>query len=408
MTKCVNAQLGLRIDTTGECRHCCMQYGSLSKTKNTPLIKGKTFNISVDSFKDILESDHSKEIRDALNNGEQHPACHYCWQEEAAGRDSKRIRDNRKYSNLLDKNLQGPAFLDISMGTTCNIKCRTCGPFNSSQWNAEWKDAGYFTGSDSEYKKFLISVNHGFDDDSLFWSEFANNIPNVIHLDFYGGEPFLVKKQWELMKSAVEQDIAKNITVHYNTNGTVWDESKLEILKHFKQVIIDFSIDGIGDKLYYIRYPAEWNVVLENFLKIQEIQKIYPNFHSSVCCTVSTFNIFYIDEIMEFFSSHTKNLYLNLVHGPQYQCIKNIPAAIKEKISNKLRQTVKPEWAGYHFFESTIDFMNSESCNDNLWNKFLTTTAWHDNYRNQNFKITFKEFYNLIKEEGYEVSVERQ
>ena len=264
-------------------------------------------------------------IQTDLKNGIQHPACSLCWEEESSGKDSKRIRDNKQYSHLFNSNITAPSFLDVSMGTTCNIKCRTCGPFNSSQWNDEWQAAGYFKGNTDKYKIMLQSFNHSFDDDSLFWSEFENNIGNITHIDFYGGEPFLVKKQWNLMKSAVATGIAKNITVHYNTNGTVWDDDKVDILKHFKAVNIDFSIDGIYDKLTYIRYPADWNTVFGNYLKIQEIEKKYPNFHSSVCCTVSTFNIYDIDEIMKFFSQYTKNLYLNMIFfmvlGPNCLCV---------------------------------------------------------------------------------------
>ena len=402
MTRCINAELGLRINTDGTCKHCCMQKENLKNSET-----GKEFKISSDKFIDILSSKHSLAIQTDLKNGIQHPACSLCWEEESSGKDSKRIRDNKQYSHLFDSSITAPSFLDVSMGTTCNIKCRTCGPFNSSQWNDEWQAAGYFKGTTDKYKIMLQSFNHSFDDDSLFWSEFENNIGNITHIDFYGGEPFLVKKQWDLMKSAVATGIAKNITVHYNTNGTVWDADKVDILKHFKAVNIDFSIDGIYDKLTYIRYPADWNTVFGNYLKLQEIEKKYPNFHSSVCCTVSTFNIYDIDEIMEFFSRYTKNLYLNLVHGPEHHCIKNIPESLKQKITDKLKNTVKKDWAGYYTFASTIEFMNGTACHMPKWDKFLKTTLWHDQYRQQDFKETFPKFYKLIKEENYEISMER-
>jgi len=400
MTKCVNAKFGLRINNDGSCSHCCMQRGQFSSDQ----IK---YNVSTHSFDEILNSETSKKIRINLDNGIKNPACDYCWKEEASGRESKRLRDNKKFKELLNLDAAGPRFLDISMGTVCNIKCRTCGPFNSSQWNDEWREAGYFKGTDTQYKSFILSHNHAFDDDSLFWKEFEKNLENVEHLDFYGGEPFLVKKQWEIMKLAVDKGYSKNITVHYNTNGTIWDEKKFEILNNFKKVIIDFSIDGIFDHLTYIRYPAKWDEVLENFLKVQKIQNENANFHTSICCTVSTFNIFYIDEIMKFFSDYTKNLYLNLVHGPEQHCIKNIPESIKKIITEKIKSNSKPGWPGYYFVDSTLDFMNGNEFNDKKWKQFLSTTAWHDNYRTQSFRETFPEFYQIIREHGYEISLEK-
>ena len=187
MTKCVNALYGLRINNDGSCSHCCMQKGHFKK-------QGKKFNVRTDSFQDIVNSEDSKKIRDDLKNGIKNPACQYCWKEEAAGKISKRLRDNKTYNHLLETDQDGPRLFDISMGTTCNIKCRTCGPFNSSFWNDEWKAAGYFKGSDEKYKTFILEHNHSFDDDSLFWKEFQNNLHNVDHIDFYGGEPFLVNR----------------------------------------------------------------------------------------------------------------------------------------------------------------------------------------------------------------------
>lgn len=400
MTKCVNALYGLRINNDGNCSHCCMQKGHF---KN----QGKKLNVRTDSFQDIVNSEDSKKIRDDLKNGIKNTACQYCWKEEEAGKISKRLRDNKTYNHLLEIDQDGPRLFDISMGTTCNIKCRTCGPFNSSFWNDEWKAAGYFKGSDEKYKTFILEHNHSFDDDSLFWKEFQNNLHNVDHIDFYGGEPFLVKKQWEIMEFAIDKGFAKNITVHYNTNGTLWDDKKFEVLNKFKKVYIDFSIDGINDQLTYIRYPADWNTVLQNFLKVLEISKKDDRFHCSICCTVSTLNVYYIDEIMKFFDNYTKNLYLNLVHGPTHLCIVNIPTGIKKIITEKILRSVNPSLSGYYFVNGVLEFMNNSDCDVKYWNEFLRTTAWHDDYRKQNFKETFDEFYKIVKENGYDISMEK-
>ena len=51
--------------------------------------------------------------------------------------------------------------------------------------------------------------------------------------------------------------------------------------------------------------------------------------------------------------------------------------------------------------------MNGTACHMSEWDKFLKTTLWHDQYRQQDFKETFPNFYKLIKEENYEISMEK-
>jgi len=388
---CVNLDNGLRINTDGSCKSCCMMSTRFRDSE------GKDVNVKSNSFEEIANSKTRMDIRKSFVKGIYHPACKKCWDEEASGKSSKRIRDNETYQNTVmakDKF----QLLDINMGTTCNIKCRTCGPFNSSFWNKEWFDLEFFKGTKKEYNEWLKSFNHAFDDDSKFWSEFEQNLENVKHIDFYGGEPFLVKKQWEMLKYAIEKDFAKNITLHYNTNGTIWDDEKFNILKHFKGINIDFSIDGVKDKLYYIRHPAEWDIVKSNFLNLIDISKSMPKFRISVCNTISILNVFYIDEMYAEFLPHTKNIYLNLVFGPDYYCIKNLPDEIKIEVENKLKNLEDRYW-----LNGIINFMNSETYNEPHWNKFLEITKVQDEYRGQSFAETFPEFNRLLVKNGYEV-----
>ena len=388
--ECVNLKKGLRINTDGSCKACCMMSENYFDDNDNPL------NVKDNTFTEIANSKTRKKIIKAFNKGKKHPACKHCWSEEEAGKKSKRLRDNERHTaNKIDGTFQ---LLDINMGTTCNIKCRTCGPFNSSFWNKEWFDLKFFKGSQPEYKEWLKRFNHAFDDDSEFWKEFENNLEHVLHIDFYGGEPFLVKKQWEMLEYAIEKDIAKNITLHYNTNGTIWDDEKYNILKHFKGIDIDFSIDGVKDKLNYVRYPADWDTVKSNLLKLISISKEMPKFNVSICNTISTLNVYYIDEMYNEFLPHTRNIYLNLVFGPHQYCIKNLPPEIKKAVQTKLETINEKYWVN-----SIINFMNSEPYKEEHWDRFLEVTKMQDEYRGQSFSKTFPEFYTLMKKNGYKI-----
>ena len=388
--KCVHVENSIRIENDGKCRACCMQYGDW----------GDQYNVSNMTFDEIKNSPARQDVIQAFNKGIRHEACNRCWEEEDAGFASKRLRDNEKFYNeaIYDQKFNFPAVIDVSMGNACNIKCRTCGPFNSSLWAKEFKDLGFFKGDDKEYKAWLKTFNDAYEDDSVFWNSFESSLKDVKHIDFYGGEPFLVKKQWEMLKTAIDNDFATNITIHYNTNGTIWDENKEDILKKFHKVYIDFSIDGLEDHLNYIRYPAEWNTVFANYKKALQFSETNPNININVCVTISNLNVFYIPEIDNFFKQYTKNVYLNLVHDPSYYNIKYLPSSVKKIVSDKILAYSRNDF----YTDKVLKFMNSHIASDEEnFNKFLKITKIQDEYRGQSFEKTFSEYYEIIKNKGY-------
>jgi len=55
------------------------------------------------------------------------------------------------------------------------------------------------------------------------------------------------------------------VCINYNTNATVLpDQNLLDLWSKFQLVQLDFSIDDIGARFEYQRYPANWNQVTEN------------------------------------------------------------------------------------------------------------------------------------------------
>jgi len=388
--KCIHIYKSIRIDNNGQVCNCCIQQQRF-KTK-----EGNPINCKDSTFNEILNTPTAIEIRESFLNGEKHESCKYCWLEEDSGKESKRQRDLKTWPLLNNKDLK-VQFLDINMGNICNIKCRTCGPYNSTSWFKEVFEIEYFKQMYHHVQKIDIH-----DEDSKLWIEIEKCLPNLLHIDFYGGEPLLVDKQWEILQIAIKKNVAKNISIHYNTNGTIWDKSKTDILKHFKFVQIDFSIDGIDSQNYYIRYPAKWENVLKNFKILTKLSKELTNFKISCCITVSSLNIFYINSIIEYIQKININIYLNLVHQPLPYCITNIPENIKKEI------TKKPLLSDDNFFyrkwfEDVINFMNYKKCNEDDWLEFLKVTKILDESRKQDFKITFPEFYKIINDSGYTI-----
>ena len=374
---CINLEQGLRINTNGECTSCCLQTVNYKNENN------ETLNIRKNTFDEIINSSTAKQIRDNLKQGKKDINCRQCWSLEDAGLQSKRLLDNhhRAGEGLL---------LDLCMGTTCNIKCRTCGPESSAQWNKEYWDINKSYNEIStykDYKGFLRTFNDAFEDESLVWKELENNKQDIRWIDMYGGEPMMMKKQWKFLEQLIKDDLAKNISLHYNTNGTIWDDEKYNILKEFKHISIDFSIDGIKDRYEFMRHPAIWEEVIQNMETIKNIK----DFKCQIAHTVSTLNVWYINEIYMWFKGW--DIYLNMVHGPPEYNISNIPEDIKKAITEKIGIKEK--------YQPVLDFMNSKISNFNF-QSFIDKTKQHDDYRGENYNVIFPEFSDVLKEHGYQ------
>jgi MoaA/NifB/PqqE/SkfB family radical SAM enzyme len=332
------------------------------------------------------------QLRQDSNNNIKNPGCIRCWQEEDAGRKSKRLRDNDQYNNL-----NGLAYLELNLGNQCNLRCRTCGPHASSQWAKEYYDIYYSHVPYDKYTNELRKFYKSYEDDSPFWTDLENNLPTIRKLDFYGGEPFMSKKMWRILEVAVEKGYAKDIELNYATNGSFWPR-EVEYFKHFKHVSISFSIDGIDKQFEFMRYLADWSTVRHNMKQADEFSKAYPNVVVGWCITLSNLNIYYLPEIIEEYYKNYSHFgcYLNLVHSPSHFNINIMPNAVKSIVIDKLNSISKEYKHVWSQLPGIINFITNGNPDQDTWNNFLNEINAHDNYREQNYANIFPEFANII------------
>jgi len=394
---CVNAFHGMSANNSGSTKMCCM----ISSDYNDMGFQ-KIFFIDKVSIEENFNNKQALKIRKDLENGIRNSACKHCWQEEDAGRNSKRMRDNHKYVRHLDlggEPFQGLAKFELNLGNTCNIKCRTCGPSISSTWMKEDYDLNHSKISYKAYAENMKRFHQSYDEDSIFWTDLEKNLSNIRQFDFYGGEPFLSKKMWEILKICVDKGYSKNIEIHYNTNGTTWPEDKIWLFDHFKEINLSFSIDGIEDQFEYMRFPAKWSEVLKNMNKAKELKNRLSTINISWCITLSTLNIYDLPKILDFYYENFSSfgLYLNLVHGPRHYNISILPKDVKTKIIDHLKQSVPKEYnQAWMYLDGIIKFIeNGQEEKENM-SVLKKTTKIHDDYRQQVFSKTFPEYSNII------------
>ena len=82
-----------------------------------------------------------EELRKYKMEGKRHPGCRKCWVEEDAGR-KRSLRQihlevegfNYPMTHDLDPNNPKIRWLELAFSNRCNIRCRMCGPFYSTNW----------------------------------------------------------------------------------------------------------------------------------------------------------------------------------------------------------------------------------------------------------------------------------
>ena len=104
----------------------------------------------------------------------------------------------------------------------------------------------------------------------------------------------------------------KQVQLNYNTNATILPTAQLvELWNQFNLVKLDFSIDDIGPRFNYQRYPADWNQVTDN---LQWFLNQGPhNCMLAVNTTVSVLNYYTIAELDQWLN---QNFYVSQFTDP--------------------------------------------------------------------------------------------
>ena len=319
--KCNAITNGLAIFSNGKIGPCCQ--------------------ISPGYLKPITEIANPARFNDLLT--EDAPlACETC-----AVNENNNIPSYRQFFNSynIDDENEKIAFLDIRNTNLCNLKCRYCGPHFSNQWAKEL-----------EYKIPLkhVSINQYID------KIISDNL-QVLY--FTGGEPIISADHWELLEVLVNRDLAKNITLMYNTNLTVLKYKELNINDlwgKFKRINLMVSFESVGRLFENIRSNASWQEFELNFKSIKNY-----NVDISAAAVLSILNVWQLDEFVEFCINNDIKINFTLLNGPDYLALDVIPDEFKNQAIDQLTKARRLLGKEYDsFFALAIDKVNN---NINHW-----------------------------------------
>lgn len=334
------------------------------------------------------------QLRQEFIDGKRPDACHRCWAEEDAGKESLRQRQFQYFPN--DYNdfiktgnwLNGPKTAVFKVSNVCNLACRSCAGWDSNTYTKEGEFylQQYNTVNFGEaHNRFipLLPPKH------MDFSQYYNIAHNLEKIDFYGGEPFLNITQLELLEYLVQQGLSKKITLYYSTNVTNYPTARLQrAWNNFKRVEIAMSVDGLGPEFEYMRWPGKWDESTKIIKYLTSLKDTMDcEIYTMGSLTFSMLNAWTVDPLVEWMQDQVGFVYANMVNNPDYLAVHIAPDHVKEAILNHVQH---PELRGY------LQLMPH---NPDLWRQFLIWTKRQDLYRQQNFSDAFPDYFKVIKSE---------
>ena len=335
---CVLPWVSLETSPIGSVRPCCLAEEEIVDDH------GNKYDLNRADFLAVQNSQYMKDLRRQFLDKQKPRTCRKCWNEERAGRTSKRMHTLDRLKHMIDDtpwtdDAKPLMFLDLKLGNICNLKCRICGSWSSSTFATE--ELQYLGKDEDKKNNFhyqMLRQGSWPRENPTFWNEIDRVLDHIRYIEFTGGEPFMIQEHFDLLRGIVSKGIASNVEIHYNTNGTQWPEQAEEIWQHFKTVEIAFSIDDVGMRFEYQRSNARWDEVLGNLSKFRDLRSRLGNIQLQVCSTVNIFNVMYLEDLANWIDQQSFDfVYWNMMHEAYYFSISTLPDKAKSLIHDRLK-----------------------------------------------------------------------
>lgn len=211
---------------------------------------------------------------------------------------------------LIKASKEKPKYLHLSPSNKCNVGCRICDSFISSTYG------------------------------KLFSSEEVTNIPivewvkgsPVEHYYAHGGEPLLSPEHKEVIRYFTTLPNPPHVTIL--TNGTVYDEEWVELLKKIPSVLWQISLDGHPELNDVARVGTRTKLVEKNWWKVREA---LPHAKFSIHSTFSIYNSHDLEKTYQYINSYKPDAHSFCIgHNPGRISVSNLSDIEKDKLRNEL------------------------------------------------------------------------
>ena len=265
--------------------------------------------------------------------------------------------------------------MDLRWRNTCNFACVYCDPVFSSVW-------AKFEGVPDKM------TNKSMDETFLFVKQ---NIKNLKTIYMAGGEPFLIKENLKIIDLIKKEN--PDLLLRINTNLSILTPKIYNQLKELKNVHWIVSAEATGKKFNYIRWPGNYQTLIQNIKKIQQLpHKVSINMTWNLFCVSNIID--FIDEMLEM-GIHPNQFIMNCVQEPIEQSVLNITKQRRDDIVEIIKQKKSKINKNFFLFKVYAEMLEvlNQPLLDTHDTALYNTLMDFDRKRKLNSKEIFPELY---------------
>jgi len=392
---CILPWMHLHSYPDGRAYPCCFAYERTS-----------VGNLNTESMEQVFNGEKMKKMRVNMLEGKKCRECVKCYDQEKSGFFSLRLSSNKHFGHnipLVHNTLpDGKAdfvikYWDIRFSNLCNMACRSCGTWFSSNW---YEDHKKITGSPPNHAK-IMKVGRSTND---IWEQLLDQFDNVEQFYFAGGEPIIMEEHYRILKELDKRKMY-HVRLIYNTNfsKTMFkDIDVFELWNKFESVSIGASLDAEGPRAELMRKGTKWDDIVANRKRMMQV---CPKVDFYISSTVGLTNSLHVADFHRSWVEHglikPSDFNFNLLQSPYWQRMDILPREFKEKVKQKYQdhiawlKTNDPLTRATKGFESALKWMYA---NDNIQHLdyFFENTRKYDAVRNEDTPSVFPELKELF------------
>ena len=362
-------------------------------------------DLNKDSMETVFNSKDMKKMRLNMLDDKPSRQCTKCYDQEKSGFFSLRLSSNKHFGHNIGMvdNTSGDGsadyiikYWDIRFSNLCNMACRSCGTWFSSNW---YEDHKKLTGKPPSHAK-IMRVGRTADD---IWEQMLKQFDHVEQFYFAGGEPLIMEEHYRILKELDKRKMY-HVRLIYNTNFSKLkfkDLDVLELWNKFDSVSVGASLDAEGKRGEFMRKGTVWKETVANRKKMLEV---CPQVDFYISSTVGLINALHIVDFHRNWTDQgllkPQDFNFNLLQYPFWQRIDLLPNAYKQKVKEKYEKHL--EWLrpqdhltrATKGFESGLDYMMRRD-NFTHFYKFKEGMQKLDAIRNENILEVFPELEEL-------------
>jgi len=364
-------------------------------------------DLNRDSMETVFNGEDMRQMRLNMLSNKPSRQCTKCYDQEKSGFFSLRLSSNKHFGHnigMIDSTQpDGSAdfvikYWDIRFSNLCNMACRSCGTWFSSNW---YEDHKKLTGRPPDHAK-VMRVGRNEND---IWEQMLEHFDYVEQFYFAGGEPLVMEEHYKILKE-LDRRKMYHVRLIYNTNFSKLrfkDMDVLELWNKFDSVSVGASLDAMGPRAEFMRKGTIWTETESNRRRMQEI---CPKVDFYISATVGLINALHV---VDFHRDWTDRAFIkpqdfnfNLLQFPYWQRIDLLPQDYKERVREKYEQHIAWLRPQDHLtratkgFQSGIDYMMRRD-NYKDFQQFKEGMYKIDKIRNESIVEVFPELKELYE-----------